>query len=160
MPGFKKKSVGGGKSVIVPNQPERHLGRRVKQLREALGLNFEQLAALTREYDPEGIAPVTLRRYERDDESATLPGLRELRILCEALEVSADYLLLEVTPSEADKRDRDDWEHIKGVIRRVINEESVPSMFAKKDPYRTMERQEKLQRARLHTKLKDEKGES
>lgn len=57
----------------VEQGDERNIGSRVKEVRESLGLNFEQLAALTREYDDAGIAAVTLRRYERTDEGGSLP---------------------------------------------------------------------------------------
>lgn len=77
------------------NGPERLIGERIKEQRERLAMNFEELAALTRELDSEGhgISAVTLRRYERDDDGATVPGIREVRILCATFDVSADYLI-------------------------------------------------------------------
>src|SRR5712664_4139179 len=93
MPGKTKSTAASESLPIDETQHEKLIGKRIKRLREQLGLNFEELAALTRQYDAEGIAPVTLRRYERENKSATLPGPRELRILCDALDASADYLL-------------------------------------------------------------------
>lgn len=86
------------KSLFVP--PEDKIGERIKEAREKIGLNFEQLARLTVEYDApqyeQGISAAMLARYERgvDDGRPVLPGARELRLLCEALDVRADWLLL------------------------------------------------------------------
>lgn len=70
---------------------------RIKEARQLPGndLNVEALSRLCREYDPQsqGITRTTLLRYES---GVVLPGARELRILCDALGVSADWLLLGV----------------------------------------------------------------
>lgn len=54
---------------------------------------------MTARYDPpdyqKGLTPTMLARYEKGvNEKPVLPGARELRILCGALNVSADWLLL------------------------------------------------------------------
>lgn len=154
MPDKKKQSVKAASKSPGASAAEREIGQRIKAKREQFGLNFEQLAALTREYDPEGIAAVTLRRYERSDEGASLPALRELRILCETLDVSADYLI-RGDKSEDDTRDQEAWEQLKSVIRQIAQPSPLPGV-GKRDPYQAMERQEKLRRARLHNKLKNE----
>ena len=129
--------------------PERSIGSRISKLRESLGLNFEQFSALTREFDAEGngIAAVTLRRYERTDDGSTNPGLRELRILCDALDVSADFLVRGIEPDPTNA----DWEALKAIIQRATSEHERPHLTGK-DPYSNFARQESLKRARLHTK--------
>jgi transcriptional regulator with XRE-family HTH domain len=70
------------------------IGDRIKAKRQRLGMNFEQLARLCKDYDEptkEGISPTSLLRYES---GKFKPGARELRILCAALDVSANWLLL------------------------------------------------------------------
>lgn len=84
---------------LVGHHPERDIGERIKGERERLGLNFEQFAAFTREYDAEGISAVTLRRYERTDEGRSFPDIRASRVLSECLGVSADYLLASEKPN-------------------------------------------------------------
>jgi transcriptional regulator with XRE-family HTH domain len=135
--------------------PEKSIGARIKAKREELGLNFEQFAALTREYEAEGIAAVTLRRYEREGDRATLPALRELRILCDALDVTADYLLRDRRPAEDERRDSADWEELKAIMARAIKTEQLPGIVGTQ-PYAAFERQEALRRARLHTKKQEE----
>lgn len=84
--------------------PEAALGERLKALREKRGLSFARLAALTREHDPEGISEASLRRYER-----CRPNIRAraLRILCDTLDVSADFLIFGREPAKADPIDLD-----------------------------------------------------
>lgn len=144
-------------SPIEPRQrreflpaPEKTIGTRIREKREGLGMNFEQLSALTREYDAEGIAAVTLRRYERE-EGGTLPGLRELRILCDALDVSSDYLLRGQAASELELRDRADWKDLKAILLRVVDAVRLPSGITL-EVVSNFGRQEALKRARLHTK--------
>jgi len=136
--------------------PEREIGARIKAKREKLGMNFEQLAALTREYDPEamGIAAVTLRRYERTDEGRSFPDLRALRILVDTLDVSADFLIMGRMP---DAGELERWNMFKGLVRSIADEKGLPNAGSG-DPYKAFERNEKLSRARLHTKSKDEES--
>lgn len=75
------------------NLPEDLIGERIKSKRLSLDLNFEQLSRLSKDYDSanEGISPTSLLRYES---GKFKPGARELRILCDTLDVSANWLLL------------------------------------------------------------------
>lgn len=79
--------------VSTQRPPEDTIGDRIKTKRADLGLNFEELSRLCKEYDAagDGIAPNTLLRYES---GKFKPGARELRILCDTLDVSANWLLL------------------------------------------------------------------
>lgn len=75
--------------------PEKGIGKRIKEARERPenGLSIEALSRLCKLIDPvgQGISQQTLVKYEK---GIVLPGSRELRILCDALAVSADWLLM------------------------------------------------------------------
>lgn len=73
--------------------PEARFGERVRESRQQLGLTIEALSRLCRSWDApdgKGISPPTIGRYE---ENATLPGLRELRLLADALGVPVQWLV-------------------------------------------------------------------
>lgn len=73
--------------------PESMIGRRLQAARTHYKLSVEALSRLTKSFDPhdgKGISPPSLARYES---GTNHPGARELRLLCEALAVSADWLL-------------------------------------------------------------------
>lgn len=82
--------------------PEREIGKRINEAMqwESNGLTSEALSRLTKEYDPdgEGIAQSTISRYINAD---FLPGAREIRILCDALDVSPNWLILGVEDTKA-----------------------------------------------------------
>lgn len=84
-------------SALPYTPPEHGIGDRIKEARQRpnYDLSVEALSRLCRESDGEsqGIAPTTLLRYEQ---GKVLPGAREIRILCDALDVSADWLLFGV----------------------------------------------------------------
>lgn len=77
--------------------PEGEIGTRIREarLRPAYDLSIEALSRLCREYDRQGqgITATTLLRYEQ---GKVLPGAREIRVLCDALDVSADWLVFGV----------------------------------------------------------------
>lgn len=81
-------------SLIGYTPPEDAIGERIKTKRGELDLNIEELARLTQQYDcvepRSGVAASTIHRYENNKFK---PGTREIRLLCEALEVSADWLI-------------------------------------------------------------------
>lgn len=74
--------------------PERGIGERIKEARQRPenGLSVEALSRMCKLSDPEGqgVSRTTLLRYES---GTILPGARELRILCHALNVSPNWLL-------------------------------------------------------------------
>jgi transcriptional regulator with XRE-family HTH domain len=75
------------------DEPEAAIGARIRFARNRLGLSIEALARYTVNFDRKkgrGISPTTILRYEDGD---PLPGARELRILCEALNVPTRWLL-------------------------------------------------------------------
>jgi|GEM_PF-4828891 transcriptional regulator with XRE-family HTH domain len=81
--------------------PEEGIGERIRARREELRLNYEELARLTARCDywgeKKGLTSAMVARYEKGvDGRPVLPGARELRILCEALYVQPEWLLLGV----------------------------------------------------------------
>ena len=89
---MKDKGKITGETGLQP--PEDGIGERIKSARQRPGydLSVEALSRLCRECDAQsqGITASTLLRYEQ---GKVLPGAREIRILCNALDVSADWLL-------------------------------------------------------------------
>lgn len=71
-----------------------NFARMLKRRRQKLDLTLDQLSALSKEIDPkgEGVSRMTLSRYET---GATLPGLRELRILSFSLRTPLALLAYE-----------------------------------------------------------------
>lgn len=79
---------------ILGDWPARESGipKRIAYCRGQLNnLSVEALARYTKYFDPTGISKASIVRYESGD---SFPGARELRILCDALWVSSDWLLL------------------------------------------------------------------
>lgn len=72
--------------------PESRFGERLKYGRDQLDLSIEALSRLSKEYDPtgQGVSPTSIARYESGER---LPGLGEFRMLCDALDVPARWLL-------------------------------------------------------------------
>lgn len=75
--------------------PENGVGERIRLKRAEIadGLTVEDLSRVCKEFDPEGkgISRLAISRYEA---GKFIPGARELRILCDALGVSPNWLLL------------------------------------------------------------------
>ncbi len=84
-------------NASIPPPPEEGAGARIREarLRPAYDLSIEALSRLCKEYDRQGqgITSTTLLRYEQ---GKVLPGAREIRVLCDALDVSSDWLLFGV----------------------------------------------------------------
>lgn len=71
--------------------PEKGIGKRIAYCRGQLdNLSVEALARYTKNFDSSGISRTTILRYESGD---NIPGAREIRILCDALWVPAEWLL-------------------------------------------------------------------
>lgn len=71
--------------------PEAGLGKRIAYCRGQLeNLSVEALARYTKNFDEDGISRASIVRYEAGD---SLPGARELRILCDALWIPANWML-------------------------------------------------------------------
>jgi len=72
--------------------PEDGIGGRIRAAREAKGYSQTHLADYTKEVDPvrKGVHRTVLVGYEA---GSTRPGAREIRILCEALSVTPNWLI-------------------------------------------------------------------
>ncbi len=79
--------------------PESRIGERIRHARGRLNLSIEGLSRYSSHYDSlnqnQGLSPASISRYEAGQ---SLPGARELRLLCDALSVSADWLLFGLLP--------------------------------------------------------------
>jgi transcriptional regulator with XRE-family HTH domain len=77
----------------VNSAPESVFGGRVQAARSHFGLSVDALSRLTKATDKQGgrgVSATALLRYESGD---ALPGARELRLLCQSLGVSSDWLI-------------------------------------------------------------------
>lgn len=83
--------------------PEDTIGRRIREKRSECSLNVSQLAELTKGVsdDGKGLSRAVISGYEKGEYK---PGTRELRILCDALEVSPNWLIYgkDATSDQAD----------------------------------------------------------
>jgi len=77
---------------VAATAPEEGFPERLAALRDEKGLKHDSLSELTKHVDPQkkGIARTTLRGYEL---GVTKPGIRELRVLSQALGVSINKLV-------------------------------------------------------------------
>lgn len=73
-------------------QQEQEVGSRIRSAREAINLTQNAVSTRTRLSDPDGkgISRTALVGYEN---GSSRPGLREIRLLCEVLKVSANWLI-------------------------------------------------------------------
>mgnify|MGYP001357019015 CR=1 FL=1 len=89
-PKIEPLDVSGGSRYLPP---ESGIGERIKAARNrpANDMSVEALSRMCRLCDVEGqgISRTTLLRYEA---GTILPGAREIRILCDALDVRPDWL--------------------------------------------------------------------
>ena len=108
--------------AIVANPPESRIGDRIAYCRGQLNnLPIEALARYTKNFDTDGISRHSLIRYEA---GGTSPGARELRILCDALWIPANWLLFGVLDPGADGSAAME---LVSVLRRFIREENSPA---------------------------------
>lgn len=73
--------------------PESGIGKRIRYARNQLTFSIEALSRYSANFDRDekkGVSPTSLLRYETGE---FLPGARELRILCDALDVPVRWLL-------------------------------------------------------------------
>lgn len=81
-----------------PRATEVGIGKRIAYCRGQLdNLSIEALTRYTKNFDPDGISRMSIIRYEAGE---SLPGARELRILCDALWVSPTWMLTGMVDSE------------------------------------------------------------
>jgi transcriptional regulator with XRE-family HTH domain len=81
--------------------PESIFGARLQAARNHFGLSVDALSRLTKATDmveSRGVSSTAVLRYESGD---ALPGVRELRLLCQSLGVSGDWLIFGRTMASA-----------------------------------------------------------
>lgn len=131
--------------------PEDGIGERLKERRKALDLSVEQLSKLTALYDycaeaeeSKGVSVAALYKYEKGER---LPGARELRFLCFALNVSPNILLLgnEWSPDQA----ADVW--IADAVRNLLKEAKSSKKSQEASDWRETEHSMKLSQVRSRT---------
>jgi len=132
--------------------PESRLGERVRYARSELRLNLEALSRLTKEYDSQalGLSPTSIARYESGE---SLPGARELRILCEAFQVPASWLLYGDSTDATKRPQLTDGERaILMGLRMMMAERkddfSVDLNHFETERFKAQVRNEKLEKAR------------
>lgn len=89
--------------VAMPTfQPETGIGNRIAYCRGQLdNLSVEALARYIKNFDSDGISRTTIVRYESGENT---PGARELRILCAAFWVPANWLLFGTLDSDIQRQ--------------------------------------------------------
>lgn len=109
--------------------PESRLGERLRYARSQLDLNIEALSRLTEGYDAngKGVSPTSISRYESGE---NLPGTLELRILCDSLGVTAQWLVYGDAPNSG-KTEAE--QQMISALRRFIEFNSVDNMFGNID---------------------------
>jgi transcriptional regulator with XRE-family HTH domain len=90
-PEKKSNALKAAKGKGLPD-PEDAIGRRIRERREERALNVSQLSEHTKNIssDGKGLSRAVIAGYENGEYK---PGTRELRILCDALEVSPNWLV-------------------------------------------------------------------
>lgn len=129
--------------------PESGIGGRIKAKRTELNLNVEELARLTGLYDyrdqGKGISASMLRRYESGGFN---PGAREICLLCDALDISADWLVrgIEARNEETGKQKAANalFNAVSNVFSELQHPLSDTSLEHKNDQRKAMERASKL----------------
>jgi transcriptional regulator with XRE-family HTH domain len=141
---------------ILP-PPEDGIGDRIKARREELRLNVEELARLTKQYDfsaGKGIAPSTIRRYEYK-EGGFNPGAREICLLCDSLDVSADWLVRGISQN-TDQAAQDAFNaFLEAVVKITASQDKVANKSrGQRSEYKetTEEREERLRMSKLPEK--------
>lgn len=111
------------------------IGERIQKSRKALELSAEELVLLLASYDFEavnendkGISLPTIYRYEKGERE---PGAREIRLLCNALNVSADWLIFGQpwnTDQAADSQLANDF---RSLVKRAADDKTLNALFDK-----------------------------
>lgn len=139
-------------SKRVPSEME--IGQRIKELRTKLGISVEALAALTEKYDydtpsesSKGVSIPTLYRYEKGER---LPGAREIRLLCDALQTTPNWLIL---GRHSDSRAMADAE-IASLARRLFSLLGEHQAIENSGQWSSIEHTMKLQEAKAEADKK------
>lgn len=137
----------------VNRPPEEGIGERIRIRRDELQLNYEELSRLTAEYDywgGAGLTPAMLARYEKGkDGKHVLPGARELRLLCDTLDVTADWIIRGVSIGSMGEYAHFSAKAVADLTVKLFDQINAYKMFeSPKESWETLERDEKLKQAR------------
>lgn len=132
--------------------PESRIGERITFARNELTLSVEGFSRYSRNFDPpdnRGIPATTLLRYEKGD---SLPGARELRILCQTLNVPSRWILFgELENAGKDQAEQqllaamDHYVRVKTSELRLESGQNLREIF---DPYSESNRLKWIEEAR------------
>lgn len=128
--------------------PEDEIGERIKTRRKELDISVDELATLTALCDLEkgaGVSRATVYAYEANDSK---PGARELRMLCEALNVSPNWLLL---GHEWDEGTGEDVA-IAHALRMLLDQIEFTSKMPDRDASRNLAHSARLDQVRAKRK--------
>ena len=110
----------------APGQPpESLLGKRIKVARAHYNLSAEALYRLSKLADTaegRGVSPPSISRYEAGE---ALPGARELRLLCDSLEVSPHWLLYGQVPSGVTAFEQGLLDALRAFIRSTADDINI-----------------------------------
>lgn len=132
--------------------PEDGMGYRIKDRRKELGLSVEQLSALTVKFDhwkSKGVSSASIFRYEKVGPDGSLPGAREICLLCAALNVTPNWLLLGDEGDKDVKADRELANAARTLVARVMSGEKWPGDIG---GWKDFEHSEKLREVKQQIK--------
>ena len=139
------------KSALRP-PPEDGIGERIKDRRKEWGLSVEQLSALTVKFDhwkSKGVSSASIFRYEKVGPDGSLPGARELCLLCAALNVTPNWLLLGDEGDKDAKADRELANAARTLVARVMSGDEWPDGIG---GWKDFEHSEKLREVKQQIK--------
>lgn len=125
---------------------------RIREQRKELGLSVEQLSALTAKFDywkSKGVSPASIFRYEKTGPDGSLPGAREICLLCAALNITPNWLLLGDEGDKDAQADRALANAARTLVARVMSGEKWPGDVG---GWKDFEHSEKLQEVKRQVK--------
>jgi transcriptional regulator with XRE-family HTH domain len=111
--------------LAAPGQPpESLLGKRIKAARAHYNLSAEALSRLSKlaDTDGRGVSPPSISRYEAGE---AMPGARELRLLCDSLEVSPHWLLYGQVPSGVTPFEQGLLDAMRSFVRSMADDADI-----------------------------------
>ena len=105
------------------------IGERIQKKRKSLGLSVEDLAFLTATFDHEksspsekGLSSQTLYRYEKNERE---PATREIRLLCRAINVSADWLIFGQVWNAEQEADTTLASNFRALVKDAMDDKTI-----------------------------------
>jgi transcriptional regulator with XRE-family HTH domain len=111
------------------------IGERIQKKRKEHGLSVDGLSLLTASFDfgvlaesEKGLSSQTLYRYEKAERE---PATREIRLLCSALNVSADWLIFGHSWNTEQAADTQLANDFRSLIKQASDEKTLKAIFDK-----------------------------